>query len=105
MVDAGPAGATRLIAEYAATLPAEALPNEVVALTRRSVLDSLGVALAATGLAPEADLIRRYITDLGGRPDATVLGSAFACRPRGRRLRTAASVTCSITRTRPSGRT
>lgn len=69
-------GATRRIAEYAAGVDFGALPEAVVTLTKRSILDTLGVALAATGLAPEAPKLARYVIDAGGRPDATLFGSS-----------------------------
>jgi 2-methylcitrate dehydratase PrpD len=68
------AGATRALAAHAARLPFEALPPALVELTKQCVLDTLGVTIGASRLAPEARIIADYVNDLGGRPESTVLG-------------------------------
>jgi 2-methylcitrate dehydratase PrpD len=45
-------GVTRLVSERAASLSYDALPRELVELTKQIVLDTLGVAIGASGLAP-----------------------------------------------------
>ena len=47
------AGVTRHISECAAALTYGALPPELVELTKQIILDTLGVAVGASGLAPE----------------------------------------------------
>ena len=49
-------GVTRLIAQHTASLSFDALPQELVELIKQIVLDTLGVAIGASGLAPEARL-------------------------------------------------
>ena len=66
--------ATRKLARHAATLGYESLPPALVELTKHCVLDTLGVTIGASGLAPEAKIVAGYVNDLGGRPEATVLG-------------------------------
>ena len=50
-------GVTHLIAQHAASLSFEALPQELVELIKQIVLDTLGVAIGASGLAPEARVV------------------------------------------------
>jgi 2-methylcitrate dehydratase PrpD len=70
-------GVTRVIAQHAASLSFEALPPELVELIKQIVLDTLGVAIGASGLAPEARVIAEYVESLGGRPESTVFGFGF----------------------------
>src|SRR4051794_28970315 len=63
-------GVTRQISECAAALAYEALPPELVELTKQIVLDTLGVTVGASGLAPEARIIADYVEALGGRPES-----------------------------------
>ena len=65
---------TRKLARHAATLKYESLPTALVEMTKQCVLDTLGVAIGASTLAPEAGIVAEYGRDLGGRPEATVLG-------------------------------
>lgn len=67
-------GATARIAQYAAALRYEDLPAELVQLLKQCVLDTLGVAIAATTLSPEAKIVADYVEDLGGKPVATIWG-------------------------------
>jgi 2-methylcitrate dehydratase PrpD len=66
--------ATRRLAAHAAKLRYGDLPAPLVELTKQCVLDTLGVAIGASTLAPEAELVRDYVADLGGRPESTLLG-------------------------------
>ena len=67
-------GATRKLARHAAMLRYDALPAPLVNLTKQCVLDTLGVCLGATTLAPEARIVADYVRDLEGRPESTLLG-------------------------------
>ena len=71
---AGGAGATRRIARHAATLAYDDLPPALVELTKQCVLDTIGVTIGASSLAPEARIVAGYVGDLGGRPESTLLG-------------------------------
>lgn len=66
--------ATRKLARHAATLRYESLPPALIELTKQCVLDTLGVTIGASSLAPEAKIVAGYVSDLGGRPEATMLG-------------------------------
>jgi 2-methylcitrate dehydratase PrpD len=70
-------GVTRLVSEHAASLAYDALPLELVELIKQIVLDTLGVAIGASGLAPEARIVAEYVDALGGRPESTVFGFGF----------------------------
>ena len=69
----GPGPTTR-IAQYVANLRYEDLPPALVHLIKQCVLDTLGVSIAATTLAPEAKIVQQYVADLGGKPVASVWG-------------------------------
>ena len=72
--DAPPAHATRKLAGHTAHLRYDALPASLVELIKQCVLDTLGVAIGASTLAPEAQLVRDYVVDLAGKPESTLLG-------------------------------
>jgi 2-methylcitrate dehydratase len=63
---------TRTMAEWAARTRYEDLPGEVVAEAKRFLMDSVGCAL---GGAQQHDvhIVRKVLSQLAGRGDATVL--------------------------------
>lgn len=65
---------TRSLSRHAATLQYEALPPALVDMTKQCVMDTLGVSIGASTLAPEAKILAEYVADLGGKPEATILG-------------------------------
>lgn len=65
---------TRKLARHAATLDYGALPSSLVELTKRCVLDTLGVIIGASGMAPEGRIVADYVKDFGGKPESTLLG-------------------------------
>jgi 2-methylcitrate dehydratase PrpD len=67
-------GVTRELARHAATLRYEALPSALVEIIKQCVLDTLGVSMGASTLAPEARILADYVTEQGGKPEATLLG-------------------------------
>lgn len=66
--------ATAQLAAHVASLRYESLPAELVHLVKQCVLDTLGVAIAASTLAPEARIVADYVEDLGGKGVASVWG-------------------------------
>ncbi|MDH3699762.1 MAG: MmgE/PrpD family protein, partial [Alphaproteobacteria bacterium] len=70
-------GATRKLAEHAAELTYDMLPEELVALTKRCILDTLGVTLGASRLSPEGQTLADYVRDIGGKAESTVMGFGF----------------------------
>ena len=67
-------GATRKIAHHAATLQFDDLSPEMVTLTKKCVLDTLGVIIGASGMAPEGRIARDYVLDQGGKPESSIIG-------------------------------
>lgn len=66
---------SRAIAEHVAGLSFDALPAATVEMTKRSLLDAIGVSLGASGLA--ADVTKPFVDlalESGGRAEATILG-------------------------------
>jgi 2-methylcitrate dehydratase PrpD len=66
--------AAAAFARTAATIAFEDLPPATVLAAKRSVLDTLGVTLAATGTAPDLATFAAYAIEQGGRPESTILG-------------------------------
>ncbi|MGZ5093541.1 MAG: MmgE/PrpD family protein [Burkholderiales bacterium] len=58
-------GPTTQLARHVSTLQYEQLPGELVQLTKQCILDTLGVAIAASTLAPEARIVADYVRELG----------------------------------------
>lgn len=73
-VQADGAGVTGALAHHAATLQFDALPRALVDMIKQCVLDTLGVSIGASTLAPEASILADYVSDLGGKPEASILG-------------------------------
>ena len=65
---------TRQIAGWAAGVSYDALPTETIEKAKQGLLDTIGVALA--GAEHEAsERIGAVVSDLGGQPQATILGT------------------------------
>lgn len=64
---------TRSLARYAATIRYEELPAEVIEMARRCLVDWLGIAIAGSR-QPLSPILRATIDQLGGHPQATVVG-------------------------------
>src|SRR6267154_4734640 len=65
---------TRALAGYIAGTMAHELPADVVAKTKLHVLDTLAAMLSGSRLKP-GELAAAYVDRLGGRPEATVIGT------------------------------
>jgi 2-methylcitrate dehydratase PrpD len=65
---------THKLARHASSLTYEALPSALVERIKQCVLDTLGVSIGASGLCEEARIVCDYVRDLGGRPEARILG-------------------------------
>jgi 2-methylcitrate dehydratase len=63
------------IASNVLSVPAAAIPSEVVDHTKALIVDSIGCALAATE-EPAFARASRVFAQLGGNPDCTVIGSS-----------------------------
>lgn len=70
-------GLSTEIARHVATTQFEDLPPAAIAAAKNSLLDAIGVTLAATGLSPECLPFVELATESGGRPQATIIGHGF----------------------------
>ena len=66
--------ATKKLARHAAILSFEKLPDDLLEIIKCCVLDTLGVAIGASALAPEGKILADYVGDLGGKAESTILG-------------------------------
>jgi 2-methylcitrate dehydratase PrpD len=65
-------GVSAQLADHIAALDFAVLPDRTVAATRRSLLDTIGVMLGASGLAEEALPYRRHALDGGAGPSRLI---------------------------------
>jgi hypothetical protein len=74
--------ATRQAAEFISRTQYKDIPEDVIELGKKSILDSIGLALAASATEMTA-ITRRYIVSVGmGRGAATVIGTRLKCPER-----------------------
>ncbi|HEX9329247.1 MAG TPA: MmgE/PrpD family protein, partial [Reyranella sp.] len=67
---------TITLADYVARTLDRELPAEVVARTKLHVLDTFAAMVSGSRLKP-GELAARYVDSLGGKPQATVIGSSI----------------------------
>jgi 2-methylcitrate dehydratase PrpD len=70
-------GLTTRLAAHVAGARFEQLSSRAVHMTRLSLLDALGVTLAASGLGEGVPAFAEVARDTGGRPEASVIGFGF----------------------------
>jgi 2-methylcitrate dehydratase PrpD len=63
-----------LFASHTASLTYDQLPEEARLAAKKSILDTLGVILAASGMEPAVRAVIDIVKESGGAPDCTVLG-------------------------------
>ena len=73
-VDPG-CGESLALARHVASTPYERLSVATVAMTRRSILDAIGVSMAASGLEPACRPFLDFALESGAAPRALVLGT------------------------------
>lgn len=66
--------ASQLIADVIAGIEYDDLPADVVEITRKDILDTIGVIVAASGLAPEPRAAIRLMMESGGRKESSIIG-------------------------------
>ena len=69
-----PRDAAHVFAQYASELNYEDIPAEVREATKRSILDTLGVAIAASTHGEGCRELVELIKDGGGKAESTILG-------------------------------
>ena len=76
------AGLTRTVAEFIVQTRYEDIPADVIELGRKSILDSIGLALAGS-VAHTGEIGREYVQSLGlVKGAASVIGSSLRVAPR-----------------------
>lgn len=68
---------SRQLAEFAAAIEYQHLPKSAVTGAKKTLLDSIGVTLAASGAEPAVRPVVNLVRESGGRQVATVLGCGF----------------------------
>ena len=75
-------GLTRQVAEFIVTTTYADIPGDVIELGKKSILDSIGLALCGS-VAKTGELGRGYVQSLGlGRGNSTVFGTSMKAPPR-----------------------
>jgi 2-methylcitrate dehydratase PrpD len=65
---------TKEVAAFVVNTNYRDLPSEVVRLTKRTLLDGIGVTLAGSS-EPVSVIARKYLDNMGGKPESTVIGT------------------------------
>jgi 2-methylcitrate dehydratase PrpD len=68
-------GESLALARYVAQTRFEDLPADVVTMTKRAILDAIGVSLAASGLEPACTPFIELAIETGGPGEGTILGT------------------------------
>jgi 2-methylcitrate dehydratase PrpD len=63
-----------ILARHVAQMRYETLPPATVTATKRSLLDALGVTLAASSLVPECMPFVKYARESRGKPESSIIG-------------------------------
>ncbi|CDM63073.1 MULTISPECIES: MmgE/PrpD family protein [Rhizobium] len=63
-----------LFGTHAAEVTYDRLSDDARWAAKKSILDTLGVILAASGMEPAVQAVAEIVAETGGRPDCTVLG-------------------------------
>ncbi|MFH1087821.1 MAG: MmgE/PrpD family protein [Chloroflexota bacterium] len=66
--------ASQVFAGMIAGLKYEDLPAGVVEITKSTILDTIGVILASSGIAPEPGEIVRLVVEEGGKEESSIIG-------------------------------
>jgi 2-methylcitrate dehydratase PrpD len=75
-------GLTRYVCDFIQATDLGAIPDEVIALGKKSILDGLGLALSGS-VAKSGELVRSHLSQLGLKPGpAVVIGSDMKVAPR-----------------------
>lgn len=78
---AGAGSLTGYVAEFVASTRFASIPESVVALGKKSIVDGLGLALAGS-VAKSGGIVRRHLQGLGVRGGASVIGAPLRVPPR-----------------------
>ena len=64
----------RVFADHASAAVYDRLPPDAVDAAKKSILDALGVIMAASGMEPAVRSVIDLVKESGGRPEASILG-------------------------------
>ena len=67
---------TKRIAQFIVNTTYEALPEEAVRIAKQGITDCLGCSLVGSA-EPSARIMREYVKEIGGKPEAGVIASHF----------------------------
>lgn len=73
-IDLGREDAAHILARHAVHLTYDALPDDVIDMTKKGILDTIGVILPAGTTSPETQQLVDLMIETGGREEATILG-------------------------------
>lgn len=66
--------AANVFAEHIAKVTYKDLPKDAIDVARKSILDTIGVMWGASGMAPGVKNLVKVMDELGGNPQATIIG-------------------------------
>jgi 2-methylcitrate dehydratase PrpD len=66
--------ASTTLADHAISLSYEDIPEKVLRVAKKSILDTLGVSIGASTITPGIPELIRLIKDAGGKEESTILG-------------------------------
>jgi len=69
-------GATELIANFIVDTGYDRIPTEAMSAAKGAIVDGLGCILAGSH-EPSGSIIKEYVKELGGNPEASVIGGGF----------------------------
>jgi len=69
-------GATELIANFIVDTGYDRIPTEAMSSAKGAIVDGLGCILAGSH-EPSGSIIKEYVKELGGNPEASVIGGGF----------------------------
>lgn len=69
-----PEDAAFIVARHASRLTFDDIPADVVEITKKGILDTVGVIIPASTTSPEARELVDLMLDIGGKEEATILG-------------------------------
>ena len=69
-------GPTDAVASFIVETSYQQIPRDAINIAKRSILDCLGCILAGTEEAA-GDIVTRYAREMGGHPEASVIGGGF----------------------------
>jgi hypothetical protein len=92
-----------IFADHAATVTYENLPDDARMAAKKSILDTLGVILAASGSEPAVRGVVEIVKETGGKPESTILASGAGHLRSWQPLPMVRLPIASITMTRPLG--